>query len=206
MKVLMINGSPRENGNTSLALDEIGKVFTNHGVEFEKVTVGKMDIRGCIACRGCEKAGKCVFDDIANELAEKLDQADGLVIGSPVYFASANGTLKSLLHRMFFSSQARELRMKVGACVVVSRRGGSSSTYDELNKFFGIAGMPIATSQYWNMVYGREEGEAARDEEGMQTMRTLAENMVFLMNSIALGKKEYGLPEKEEPVATHFIR
>lgn len=207
MKVLMINGSPRENGNTALSLKEMEKVFAAEGIEVETIHVGGMDIRGCIACRSCGETGRCVFDDVVNELAPKLDEADALVVGTPVYFANANATLMALLQRLFFSVQDWiEMRMKVGAGVVVSRRGGSSSTYDELNKFFGISGMPIATSQYWNMTYGREEGEAAEDGEGMQTMRTLARNMIFLMKSMALGFEKYGLPEKEEPVATHFIR
>lgn len=206
MKVLMINGSPRIEGNTALSLAEMDKVFKEEGIETETVLVGNKDIRGCIACRKCAELGRCVFDDEVNELAVKFKEADALVIGAPVYFASANATLVALMQRLMFSTQSVDKRMKVGACVVVSRRGGSSSTYDELNKFFGICGMPIATSQYWNMTYGREEGEAAQDGEGMQTMRTLARNMIFLMKSMALGYEKYGLPEKEEGIATHFIR
>ena len=205
MHVLMLNGSPRANGNTALALHEMEKVFTEQGVTCELIHVGQKDIRGCIACRQCVKLGHCVFDDVVNELAPKFQACDGLVVGSPVYYASANATLVALLTRLFFSTPF-DKRMKVGACVVAARRGGLSATFDELNKFFAISGMPIATSQYWNSVHGREAGEAAGDAEGLQTMRTLARNMTFLMKSIQLGKEKYGLPEREEPVFTHFIR
>lgn len=205
MHVLMLNGSPRANGNTALALHEMEKVFTEQGVTCELIHVGQKDIRGCIACRQCVKLGHCVFDDVVNELAPKFQACDGLVVGSPVYYASANATLVALLTRLFFSTPF-DKRMKVGACVVAARRGGLSATFDELNKFFAISGMPIATSQYWNSIHGREAGEAAGDAEGLQTMRTLARNMTFLMKSIQLGKEKYGLPEREEPVSTHFIR
>lgn len=205
MKVLALNGSPRVNGNTSIALNEMRKVFELEGIEFEVVTVGNKDIRGCVACRSCAKTGRCVFDDIVNELAEKLEKADGLVVASPVYYASANATLIACLDRLFFSTRF-DKTMKVGASVVCARRGGCSATFDELNKFFTISGMPIASGQYWNSVHGREVGEAERDEEGLQTMRGLARNMAFLMKSIALGKEKYGLPEKEKWTPTHFIR
>ena len=205
MHVLMLNGSPRANGNTALALHEMEKVFTEQGVTCELIHVGQKDIRGCIACRQCVKLGHCVFDDVVNELAPKFQACDGLVVGSPVYYASANATLVALLTRLFFSTPF-DKRMKVGACVVAARRGGLSATFDELNKFFAISGMPIATSQYWNSIHGREAGEAAGDAEGLQTMRTLARNMTFLMKSIQLGKEKYGLPGREEPVSTHFIR
>ncbi len=205
MHVLMLNGSPRANGNTALALHEMEKVFTEQGVTCELIHVGQKDIRGCIACRQCVKLGHCVFDDVVNELAPKFQACDGLVVGSPVYYASANATLVALLTRLFFSTPF-DKRMKVGACVVAARRGGLSATFDELNKFFAISGMPIATSQYWNSIHGREAGEAAGDAEGLQTMRTLARNMTFLMKSIQLGKEKYGMPEREEPVFTHFIR
>ena len=205
MHVLMLNGSPRANGNTALALHEMEKVFTDQGVTCELIHVGQKDIRGCIACRQCVKLGHCVFDDVVNELAPKFQACDGLVVGSPVYYASANATLVALLTRLFFSTPF-DKRMKVGACVEAARRGGLSATFDELNKFFAISGMPIATSQYWNSIHGREAGEAAGDAEGLQTMRTLARNMTFLMKSIQLGKEKYGLPEREEPVFTHFIR
>lgn len=205
MKVLMINGSPRQNGNTSIALEEMRKIFESAGVETEIVRVGSRDVRGCIACGRCEKLGKCVFDDIVNELAPKFEEADGLVVASPVYYASANATLIAVLDRLFYSSHF-DKTMKVGASVVCARRGGCSATFDELNKYFTISNMPIASSQYWNSIHGRVQGEAVMDEEGKQTMRVLARNMTFLMKSIALGKEAFGLPETEERVATHFIR
>ena len=205
MKVLILNGSPRPEGNTSIALREMEQIFQAEGVETELVQVGNRDIRGCVACGGCAKLGKCVFDDIVNELAPKFEASDGLVVGSPVYYASANATLVALLTRLFYSTPF-DKTMKVGAGVVVARRGGLSATFDELNKFFTISGMPVASSQYWNSVHGRLPGEAAQDAEGLQTMRALARNMTFLMKSIALGKERYGLPEKEPRQATHFIR
>jgi len=204
-KVLIINGSPRVGGNTSIALNEMVKVFEAEGVEAEVVPIGNKDIRGCIACASCKKNGKCVFDDVVNELAPKFEEADGLVVASPVYFASANATLIACLDRLFYST-GFDKTMKVGASVVVARRGGLSATFDELNKYFTISGMPVASSQYWNSVHGREKGQAEQDAEGLQTMRTLARNMTFLMKSIALGKEKYGLPEKEEWQPTHFIR
>lgn len=205
MKVLIINGSPRLNGNTSIALGEMVSVFRAEGVETDVVQIGNKDIRGCIACGSCGKTGKCVFDDIVNELATKFAEADGLVIASPVYYASANATLIACLDRLFFST-GFDKTMKVGASVVVARRGGCSATFDELNKYFTISGMPVVSSQYWNSVHGREPGQAEQDFEGLQTMRTLARNMTFLIKSIALGKEKYGLPEKEEWQPTHFIR
>ena len=205
MKVLMLNGSPRTEGNTFAALREMERIFQAEGVETEIVQVGGRDIRGCVACGGCAKLGRCVFDDIVNELAPKFEACDGLVVGSPVYYASANATLVALLTRLFYSTSF-DKTMKVGAGVVVARRGGLSATFDELNKFFTISGMPVASSQYWNSVHGRLPGEAAQDAEGLQTMRTLARNMAFLMKSIALGKEKYGLPEKEPRQATNFIR
>ena len=205
MKVLIINGSPRKDGNTTCAVNEMEKVFLENGIEVESIQIGNKDIRGCIACGQCSKKGKCVFDDIVNELAPKFEEADGLVVASPVYYASANATLIACLDRLFYSTSF-DKRMKVGASVAVARRGGCSSTFDELNKFFTISGMPVASSQYWNSVHGLSVGEAMKDEEGMQTMRTLARNMAFLMRSIELGKEKYGLPQKEEKVSTHFIR
>lgn len=205
MKVLMINGSPRPNGNTALALRELEKVFQAEGVEVETVQVGSKAIRGCIACRKCADTGRCVFDDAVNELAPKFEACDGLVVASPVYYAAANATLTALLTRLFYSTHF-DKTMKVGAAVVAARRGGLSATFDELNKFFTISGMPVASSQYWNSVHGREVGEASQDEEGMQTMRTLARNMTFLMRSIQLGREKYGLPEQEEPLRTSFVR
>ena len=205
MKVLLINGSPRVGGNTSIALGEMEKIFQQEGIQVETVQVGNKAIRGCVACLSCMEKGKCVFDDLVNETAPKFAEADGLVIASPVYYASANGTLISFIDRLFYSTPF-DKTMKVGAAVAVARRGGVSATYDELNKYFAISGMPIATDQYWNAVYGREKGEAAQDEEGMQTMRTLARNMVFLMKSIALGKEQYGVPQREPFQRTNFIR
>ena len=206
MKVLMLNGSPRENGNTATALLEMKKIFESEGVEVEYIQVGNLAVRGCKACAACFKLGKCVIDDdIVNTLAEKLRESDGMVIGSPVYYASANGAFTALLDRLFYSSRF-DKRMKVGASVAVARRGGCSATFDQLNKYFTISGMPIAPSQYWNMVHGAMPGQAELDGEGMQTMRTLARNMTFLMKSIALGKEAYGLPEKEKSVWTNFIR
>ena len=196
---------PHVKGNTFLALEEMRKVFEAEGIETELVQVGIKAVRGCIGCRKCFETGKCVFDDVVNETRELFAQCDGIVVGTPVYYASANATLIAYLDRMFFSSRF-DKTMKVGASVVVARRGGLSATYDELNKYFGISGMPIASSQYWNSVHGREIGEAREDAEGLHTMRTLAKNMGFLMKSIALGKEKYGLPEKETWVPTHFIR
>ena len=205
MKVLMINGSPRPNGNTSLALREMETVFKAEGIEIKIIQIGNKAIRGCIACGKCAKKGKCVFDDAVNEIAPKFEACDGLVVGSPVYFASANATLVAFLTRLFYSTPF-DKTMKVGAAVAVARRGGLSATFDELNKFFTISGMPVAPSQYWNSVHGREPGQAAQDAEGLQTMRTLARNMTFLMRSIELGKEKYGLPEREAAQRTNFIR
>lgn len=205
MKVLLINGSPKSDGNTSIAIDEMVKTFHEEGVETEVIQVGNKVIRGCIGCGKCFEKGSCVFDDIVNETAPKLAAADGLVIATPVYYASANGTLVSFLDRLFYSA-SYDMTMKIGASVAVCRRGGSSATFDELNKYFTISSMPVASSQYWNSVHGRTPGEASRDEEGLQTLRVLARNMSFLMKSIALGKEKYGLPEEEEWTPTHFIR
>lgn len=209
MKVMLINGSPHPQGNTFLALEEMRKIFAAEDIETEMVHVGNKALRGCIACGSCAVKKQCVFDDLVNETAPIFKESDGIVIGSPVYYASANGTLISYLDRLFFSTQMGQCfdkTMKVGASVVIARRGGLSATFDELNKYFTMNNMPVASSQYWNSVHGREQGEAVKDDEGMQTMRTLARNMVFLMKSIALGKEKYGLPEKEEWIPTHFIR
>lgn len=205
MKVLMINGSPHEKGNTSIALHEMEKIFAEEEIETEIIHVGNQEIRGCIACYSCRKNGKCVFHDSVNDAAEKFGQCDGLVVASPVYYASANATLIAFLDRLFYSTPF-DKTMKVGASVVVARRGGLSATFDELNKYFTISGMPVASSQYWNSVHGQKPGEAAEDVEGLQTMRTLAKNMSFLMKSIALGKEKYGLPKKEPQQPTNFIR
>ena len=204
MKVLMINGSPHLEGATTTALREMEKVFTQEGVEVETILIGNKDIRGCISCYSCYKNGKCVFNDIVNELAIKFAEADGLVVGSPVYYASANATLVALLQRLFYSSRF-DKTMKVGASVAVARRGGITTTHDELNKFFTISGMPIASGQYWNGFHGAY-GKEEQDLEGLQQMRTLAKNMTFLIKSIALGKEKYGLPEKEKRISTNFVR
>lgn len=205
MKVLLINGSPRVNGNTAIALEEMVKVFAEENIEAEVIHVGNKDIRGCIACMSCREKGKCVFDDIVNECAKKFEECDGMVVASPVYYASPNATLIAFLDRLFYSTSF-DKTMKVGAGVAVARRGGTSSTFDVLNKYFTISGMPVASSQYWNSVHGGALGEAQQDAEGLQTMRTLARNMSFLMKSIALGKEKYGLPEKEVHQWTNFIR
>lgn len=204
MKVLILNGSPKINGNTMTAVNEMIKVFDAEGVDSEVIQVGNKDVRGCISCGTCSEKGKCVFDDIVNEIAPKFEDADGLVAASPVYYASANATLIACLDRLFYSSHF-DKTMKVGASIVVARRGGCSATFDELNKYFTISGMPVASSQYWNSVHGNAPGQAVKDLEGLQTIRTLARNMTFLMKSIALGKEEFGLPEKEEHLWTHFI-
>lgn len=205
INVLLLNGSPRENGNTAVALREMEKIFAQNGVRTETVLLGNRAIRGCTVCGACGKLGRCVFDDVVNELAPKFEAADGLVVASPVYYASANATLVACLDRLFQSTPFAKT-MKVGASVVCARRGGCSATFDELNKYFTISGMPIASSQYWNSIHGRTPGEAEQDAEGLQTMRTLARNMTFLMRSIALGREQFGLPEREERIATHFIR
>ena len=205
MKVLMLNGSPKAQGNTALALKEMEAVFAQESIETEIIHLGNRDIRSCIACGKCGELGKCVFDDVVNEIADKLREADGLVAASPVYYASANATLVAALTRLFYSAHM-DLRMKVGASVVVARRGGCSSTFDELNKFFTISGMPVASSQYWNSVHGGAPGQALEDAEGLQTMRTLARNMAFLIKSIALGKEAYGLPQREPGKFTSFVR
>lgn len=205
MKVLLLNGSPHASGVNDLALREMITVFEKKGIETELVHIGNQAIRGCIACGYCYKNGKCAIDDLVNEIAPKFEEADGLVVSSPVYYASANATMIALLDRLFYSTRF-DKTMKVGASVVTARRGGLSSTFDELNKYFTISGMPIASSQYWNSLHGNNAEEAEQDKEGLQIMRTLAKNMTFLMKSIELGKEKYGLPEKEVKVATNYIR
>lgn len=206
MKVLLINGSPKTNGNTAFALNQMVDVFQSEGVEAEVIQVGSQPIRGCAACGGCYKLGKCVFDDLVNEVAEKLQYADGLVVASPVYYASPNGTLLSFLDRLFYSSGHVDKRMKIGASVVVARRGGCTASMDVLNKYFSISQMPVASSTYWNIIHGSKPQEAAQDAEGIRTVRNLAKNVVFLMRSVALGKEAIGLPEPENRVFTNFIR
>ena len=205
MKVLLINGSPNVNGNTAMALHEMEAVFAAQGIETEWIHVGNMAIRGCLACQTCYKNAKCAIDDVVNEVAKKFEECDGMVVGSPVYYAGANGTLTAFLDRLFYSTRF-DKRMKVGAAVVAARRGGLSSTFDQLNKYFTISGMPVASGQYWNSIHGAKPGQAAEDAEGLQSMRTLANNMAFLIKSIDLGKQQFGLPEREKHVYTNFVR
>ena len=204
MKVLLLNGSPHASGSTFTALNEMIKIFEAEGIETELMQLGLTPIRPCIDCGACAKLGRCAFDDAVNAVSSKLEAADGLVVGSPVYYASANANMLALLQRVFFSSSF-DKRMKVGAAVCSARRGGLTATFDELNRFFTISGMPIASGQYWNGIHGNNASEAAQDLEGMQMMRTVAHNMVFLMKSIALGKEAFGLPEKEPHAWTNFI-
>ena len=205
MKVLLINGSPHNSGSGFTALMEMEKVFQKNDIETEMIHIGNQAITGCMACSYCIKHGKCIIDDIVNETAPKFENADGIVVSSPVYYASANATLVAFLTRLFYSTPF-DKAMKVGAAVVAARRGGLSATFDELNKFFTIAGMPVASGQYWNSIHGREAGEASQDVEGLQIMRTLAKNMSFLMKSIALGKEAYGIPQRESFTPMNFIR
>ena len=205
MKVLLINGSPKADGNTAFALNQMAEVFADQGIDTEIIHVGNRAIRGCIACGSCYKTGKCVFDDAVNEIAPKFEAADGIVLGSPVYYASANATLIAFLDRLFYSTHF-DKRMKVGASVTVARRGGCSATFDELNKYFTISGMPVASSHYWNSIHGSKPGDAQQDAEGIATMRNLAKNMAFLIKSIRLGKETYGMPEYDKQQITNFIR
>ena len=205
MKVLMLNGSPKKNGNTALALNEVKQTLMQEGIEVCYFDVGSLAVRGCMACGFCHEHGKCAFDDIVNTLAPVFEECDGLVVGSPVYYASANATLIAVLDRLFYSTHF-DKRMKVGFCVTVARRGGASATFDELNKYFTISGMPVVSGQYWNSVHGAAPGEAKEDPEGLQNMRTLARHAAFLMRSIRLGMEAYGLPEKEKNIRTNFIR
>lgn len=208
MKALLVNGSPRPKGCTFTALSELAKTLEENGIETEIIQIGNKDIRGCIACRKCHStgSGKCIFDDIVNKVAPKFAEADAFVIGSPVYFASPAGGAVAFLDRLFFSTLNVDKTMKVGAAVVSCRRGGNTATFDMLNKYFTMTGMPVVSSQYWNMVYGGSPKEVLQDEEGLQTMRTLGRNMAFLMKSIQLGKQQMGLPEKEQQVFTNFHR
>ena len=206
MKVLLINGSPRANGNTNVALKEMIKIFEAEGIETELIQIGNKMIRGCVACQKCFEIGHCVFKDVVNEVAPKFMEADGLVVGAPVYYGSPNGTVLAFLDRLFYSTFNKDKTMKVGAGVVICRRGGASASFDVFNKYFLMNNMAVAGSQYWNLAYGMNPGEATQDAEGLQTMRTLARSMTFLMKSIALGKEQFGLPEKENWIPTHFIR
>ncbi len=205
MKVLIINGSPRKNGNTGIALAQMEAVFAEEGIEVTSVQVGHEVVRGCVACNGCAKLGRCVYDDCVNQLAPLFEEAGGLVVASPVYYGSANATLVAVLDRLFYSTHF-DKTMKVGAAVACARRGGLTATFDELNKYFTISGMPVASGQYWNGIHGAAPGQANEDAEGLQQMRTLARNMAFLMKSIALGKEAFGLPKREEGIFTNFVR
>lgn len=206
MKALLVNGSPRPNGCTFTALTELRNTLESEGIEVELIHVGNKNIRGCIACRKCASTGNCVFDDIVNEVAPKLAEADAFVIGAPVYFSSPAGGAISFMDRLFFSTLHTDKTMKVGAAVVTCRRGGNTASFDVLNKYFTMTGMPVASSQYWNMVYGGSAEEVRQDAEGLQTMRTLGRNMAFMMKSIQLGKEKFGLPQKEQPTFTNFHR
>ncbi len=205
MKVLLINGSPKVHGNTAYALQQMAEVFQELGIETETIQVGCQLIKGCQGCGACYKLGKCIIEDMVNETAEKLAEADGMVVGSPVYYASPNGTLISFLDRLFYSNTA-DLRMKVGASIVCARRGGTTAAMDVLNKYFTISQMPVASSSYWNIIHGGKPGEAAQDPEGIRTMRNLAKNMAYMMKSFALAKNQISLPEPEPKVFTNFIR
>ena len=206
MKVLLLNGSPHKEGNTAFALGQMQEVFHGSGIETETIEVGSALIRGCTGCGSCYKTHRCVFDDLVNEVAVKLDSADGMVVGSPVYYASPNGTLLSFLDRLFYSTGHIDKRMKVGASVVCARRGGCTAAMDVLNKYFTISSMPVASSTYWNQIHGARPGEAAMDAEGIRTMRNLAKNMTFMMNAFAAEKEAHGLPEPEAKAFTNFIR
>ena len=203
MKVLILNGSPRLNGCTARALEEVSKTLNGEGIETETIVVGNKDVRGCIACNSCAKTGKCVFNDIVNDIAVKFENADGIIIGSPVYYAGSNGTIISLLDRLFYSTHF-DKTMKVGAAVLSSRRAGSTSAMDEINKYFTICSMPIVSSSYWNEVHGFTASDVEKDKEGLQTMRNLGRNMAFMIKSIKLGKEKYGLPKIEKGEFTSF--
>ena len=202
-KVILLNGSPHTHGCTATALLEMIKVFEAEGIETELIQVGTKNIRGCIACGTCEKNGKCVFDDLVNEVAPKFEAADGLVIGSPVYYGSPNGNLLSFLDRLFYSTSFSK-HMKVGASVVSCRRGGNSASFDVLNKYFTISSMPVASSTYWNKVHGFTAEDVKKDLEGLQTMRNLARSMSFMIRAFADAKEKYGYPELAKNAFTSF--
>ena len=202
-KVLLLNGSPKADGCTATALDEMIKIFKEEGIETEVIQVGNKDIRGCVSCGYCEKNGKCVVNDLVNEVAEKFEEADGLIVGSPVYYSSPNGTILSFMDRLFYSTSFSK-QMKVGAAVVSCRRGGNTATFDVLNKYFTISGMPVAPSTYWNQVHGFNAEDVKKDLEGLQTMRNLARNMSFMIRAFADAKEKYGLPTVERNAFTSF--
>jgi multimeric flavodoxin WrbA len=202
-KVILLNGSPKAHGCTATALDEMVRVFNEEGIETEVIQVGSKSIRGCIACGYCETHGHCVFNDLVTEVSAKFEEADGLVVGSPVYYGSPNGTILSFMDRLFYSAQF-DTHLKVGAAVVSARRGGNSASFDVLNKYFSISGMPIATSTYWNQVHGFSAEDVKKDAEGLQTMRNLARNMAFMIKAIADAKEKYGKPQMEHGSFTSF--
>ena len=202
-KVILLNGSPRAEGCTATALKEVARTLNEDGIETEIINVGNQNIRGCIACGYCEKNGKCVFNDLVTEVSAKLEKADGLVVGSPVYYGSPNGTIISFMDRLFYSAQY-DMHMKVGASVVSARRGGNSASFDVLNKYFTISSMPVASSSYWNQVHGFSAEDVKKDLEGLQTMRNLAHNMAFMIKAIADGKEKYGMPKQEYDSFTSF--
>ena len=202
-KVLLLNGSPHPHGCTATALEEMIRIFEEEGIETELIQVGIKDIRGCISCGQCSSKGKCVFDDLVNEVAEKFEKADGLVIGSPVYYGSPNGTLLSFLDRLFYSSPFSK-HMKVGASVVSCRRGGNSASFDVLNKYFTISSMPVASSTYWNQVHGFTAEDVKKDLEGLQTMRNLVRSMSFMIKAFSDAKEKYGYPALEQGTFTNF--
>lgn len=207
MKVIILNGSPKADGNTARALLEAERVLNAQGIETESIHVGHKQIHGCIACNKCWETSNCAFSDIVNEISEKMQSADGLLIGSPVYFASPNGTLLALLDRLFYSNLHKDWTMKVGASVCIARRGGATATMDVLNKYFLKTNMPVVPSQYWTIAHGTTPGEVVQDEEGMQTMRQMALNMAFMIKSFRLGMEQFGSPKiKEELTETHYIR
>lgn len=205
MKVLIINGSPHKDGCTKRALTEVEKTLNDENIETEIITVGNKKIRSCIDCRKCSEKNECIYNDLVNETAPKFLEADGIVIGTPVYYAHANGGVISFLDRLFFSTSAIDKNMKVGATVVSSRRAGSTSAFDEINKYFTISSMPIVSSTYWNEVHGSVKEDVEKDLEGLKTMRNLGRNMAFMIKSISLGKKEYGMPENETGIYTNFV-
>jgi len=202
-KVLILNGSPHKNGCTARALEEIIRVFSEEGVETELIQVGNKAIRGCIACNSCAGTGRCVFDDLVNEVAPKFEEADGLVVGSPVYYGSPNGNILSFMDRLFYSTHFSK-HMKVGASVVSCRRGGNTASFDVLNKYFTISAMPVASSTYWNQVHGFSAEDVEKDKEGLQTMRNLARNMSFMIRAFRDAREKYGYPTPETGAFTSF--
>ena len=205
MKMLLINGSPHKNGTTNAALSEVARTLKEEGIDAEIIQVGNLSLRGCLGCYKCVELGKCVMDDAVNEIAKKFEECDGLIVGSPVYYAAPAGTLICFLDRLFYSTRF-DKRDKIGAAVVCARRGGCSASFDVLNKYFTISGMPVVSSTYWNQVHGANAEDAPLDEEGMQTMRNLARNAAFLARAIKREKEDGGLPEVEKGKRTNFIR